>query len=70
MAKPDPSSISTCDYRLSVTCRCGRLATHVCYVETIGNDGPQSDVQRRCDSHSVATDVIDSWTNKEWETMT
>ena len=52
--------------------RCGKPATHVCFVECIGEDGPQSKTERRCDTHSddsETRDIIDKWTLAEWEAM-
>jgi hypothetical protein len=44
---------------------CARVATHVCFLETIGEDNP-SRIERRCETHNATPAVIEAWTIEEW----
>lgn len=51
--------------RAQLVCKCGASATHLCLVERIGEDGPQSGSEERCEGCTRREDVIDAWLLKE-----
>lgn len=58
-----------CAYKVGGRSTCGKPSTHVCLVERIGEIGPQSGSEERCEWHVKMKDVIDAWTHEEVEAM-